>query len=223
MAPSAQFGHGRHAVCPHEPVIESPSTPDDASAATVSTLQRIGLAVWGIALTTGVVLAIGWPHLLEPASLHAWFASARAWMLPVFLLACVVRVAFFVPASTLLVTGLLFMPPGEALVVTSIGFVAAATLVYLGGRHLGLEAFFARRYPSAVERVRVALQKHGSGIVLGWAFFPAVPTDAISAVAGAVRMPWPKFIAAVTAGQTILAIPMAFGGGALLKGWFGAG
>lgn len=191
------------------------------SDAAVSSLQRVGLALWGSLVALGLVVAIGWPHLLETTTLHAWFASARAWMLPAFLLACVARVAFFIPSSTLLLTGLLFMPPVEALLVTTIGFVAATTVVYYGAQHLGFEAIFERRYPEAVGRVRIALQRHGAKIVMGWAFFPAVPTDAISAVAGATRMPLARFLVAVTAGQTILAVPMAFGGGALLKQWFG--
>ena len=41
------------------------------------------------------------------------------------------------------------------------------------------------------------LERHGLPIVIGWSFFPLLPTDAVVYVAGVVRMPLPKVLLGV--------------------------
>ncbi len=176
------------------------------------------LVVW--LAVAAFCLWLGWsnPHWLDPSSWRDFFAGHAAWGVPLFALACVVRVFVFLPAATFLFAGLLFLDPVTLMVVTTLGFMLASTLLYYAAQWLRLDVVFERRYPDALKRLRAAMEQHGLWVVFLWALFPAVPTDLISYVAGTLRINFRRFLLSVTLGQTILALIYVLGGTTLLKG-----
>lgn len=175
------------------------------------------LGIWLLLAIISAVLSFTHPDLFSPDELQAFFARSQHWMIPLFGLACILRILLFIPAMTFLLAGLLFLPPTTVLIVTTLCFVTASSLLYFGSQWMGLDRLFENLYPAQVERLRRAMDKHGSWIVFTWAFFPAVPTDLISYVAGTSRMNFSRFLLSVTAGQSVLAVVLCYAGADLLS------
>jgi uncharacterized membrane protein YdjX (TVP38/TMEM64 family) len=188
----------------------------------VSRAKNPWLWVWLVVAGLSLVGGFANPSWLEPSSWRDFFIGHAAWAIPLFALACVVRVFVFVPAATLLLAGMLFLDPVTLMVVTTLGFMLASTLLYYGAQWLRLDTVFEQRYPDALQRLRTAMEKHGLWVVFLWAFFPAVPTDLISYVAGTLSLKFPRFLISVTLGQTVLALIYVLAGTTLMKG-FGVG
>ena len=185
--------------------------------------QAVICAIWILVALASAALHLGRPELFEPRVMREFFGRSEVWLLPLFLAACVGRILIFLPAMALLVAGLLLMPVAQLLVVTTIGFMISSSLLYFGARWLGLDEVFERHSPEKIAKIRAAVSKHGSLIVFFWAFFPAVPTDMISYVAGTVRMSFPRFLVSVTAGQSVLAFSTAFAGAEVIERIAGGG
>jgi uncharacterized membrane protein YdjX (TVP38/TMEM64 family) len=96
-------------------------------------------------------------------------------------------------------------PLAVLLSLSLVGIGLSATLLYFCAERLGLDQLLSRRYPRQFGQVAAALEgRWGVWLLVAWAFFPAVPTDLACHVAGMVRMPFAKFLAAVLLGELIL-------------------
>jgi len=61
-----------------------------------------------------------------------------------------------------------------------------------------------RNTPKKADKIIEKLNKHGFWIVMGWSFFPFVPTDLICYIAGSIKMNFTKYITAIFIGEAIL-------------------
>ena len=94
--------------------------------------------------------------------------------------------------------------PVFVLIVSMVGIVIGASLVYKAASILTPEQLFKDKNIARIKGVRRKMDKYGFSIVLLWSFFPAVPTDLICYVAGTIKMAFWKFILAVFLGEIIL-------------------
>ena len=94
--------------------------------------------------------------------------------------------------------------PVFVLIVSMIGILIGASLVYKAASILTPEQLFSGKNLTRMEGVRSKMEKYGFSIALLWSFFPAVPTDLICYVAGTITMSFWKFILAVFLGEIIL-------------------
>ena len=95
-------------------------------------------------------------------------------------------------------------PPMEAYLLNLVGIITSSTIVYHFARFVGLDHAFESRYPSQLTRVRVALRRKELPIIVGWSFFPAVPTDMIIYVASTLHIPLWKCLLGVLLGEGAL-------------------
>ena len=66
----------------------------------------------------------------------------------------------------------------------------------------------------AVDRL---LERRGLPIVIGWSFFPLLPTDAVCYLAGVVRMHFGKMLLGVAIGEGAICAIYIFVGDSLLR------
>jgi uncharacterized membrane protein YdjX (TVP38/TMEM64 family) len=125
-----------------------------------------------------------------------------------------------VPATYLLVAGMLILPPGPLYLVTMIGIVVSSTAVYYFAEGMGFAGLFERRYAARTEQLRRLLGRRELPIVIAWSFFPIAPTDLICYICGALRVDVRTCVLGVAIGEgAICGIYVVLGAGVM--SWFG--
>ncbi len=110
----------------------------------------------------------------------------------------------FLPSTPFAISGVLMFSPGEAYTLNLIGILTSSTLIYYFARYLGLDAAFEARFPDSTKKVRAALQRKEFPIIVGWSFFPVVPTDVIIYVSSTLKIPYWKCLLGVLIGEGAL-------------------
>ena len=173
------------------------------------------ITIWA-ALIIGAVLSFFlWPEVFTPVGIAEFLAKFQNEALLMYLTISVIRGFALLPSTPLVVAGTLAFPtePWMVLAISMAGIVASSSLIYWFSDVLGISEFFETRKPAAVAKIRGRLESPtGIAFVFLWAFFPLVPTDAVCYVAGSTRMNFPKFIAAIGAGELILCSFYIFSG-----------
>jgi len=138
------------------------------------------------------------------------------WAYALYLVLGCLRGFTLVPATYLVVMGMLVLPPIPLFALTIAGIIVSSAAVYYFAEAMKLDQFFERRYSSQVARLRRLLARRELPIVIAWSFFPVAPTDLICYVCGALRVDLKKCLLGITLGEgTICAIYIFLGTQAL--------
>lgn len=169
--------------------------------------QRLALTGWLLLALAGLAWYATHADAWTPRQLAETLASWRGPLALLYVVVLVARAFVLIPSTPLVLAGVLLFPesPGLLLCLSLVGIGLSATLLYFCAERLGLDLVLRRRYPRQFAQVAAALDSRwGPWLLVAWAFFPAVPTDLACHVAGMVRMPFPRFLAAVLLGELIL-------------------
>ena len=128
----------------------------------------------------------------------------RILIVPFYLLLLSVLGLTFIPSTPFAIAGVFLFPPAMAYGLNLVGIITSSTIVYHFARFLGLHKVFETKYPSKTEKVRRALNHKELPIIIGWSFFPAVPTDLIIYVASTLEIPLWKCLVGVLIGEGAL-------------------
>ena len=181
--------------------------------------KKIFISGWGTLIVVGLAFYLMRPDVFRPDSIAAFLAKFEREALLLFLGVSVVRGLTLLPSTPLIIAGTLAFPtkPWLVLAISVLGIIASSSMIYWFSELLGIAAYFESRKPAVIARIRNRLeQPTGLLFVFLWAFFPLVPTDAVCYVAGSTRMSFPKFIAAIAAGELILCSFYIFSGNYLI-------
>lgn len=139
-------------------------------------------------------------------TLQSYFNSNSKNIFYAYVCLSLVRSFFFLPSTIFVIMGVVLYPnqPFLVLFISMSGILVGATWVYFSARILKIEQLFSKKNQARLKNVRYKIQKHGFLIVIGWSFFPPVPTDLICYVAGYAQMKFLKFIAALLIGELFL-------------------
>ena len=86
--------------------------------------------------------------------------------------------------------------------VSMIGIVLSASLLYRFPGFAGYDSLLAARHPERLEKIRARLAGPGAmWFVALWAFAPFTPTDLICYAAGLVRMPYRRMLMGIIIGE----------------------
>ena len=161
---------------------------------------------WIVLILITVTLFLIYPDSFTAESLKTVFNNNSSLILLAFILLSCIRALFFLPSTLFVLMGTVLYPdePVFVLIVSMIGILIGASLVYKAASILTPEQLFRGKNLTRMEGVRSKMEKYGFSIVLLWSFFPAVPTDLICYVAGTIKMSFWKFILAVFLGEIVL-------------------
>ncbi len=186
-------------------------------ALTIGThLERIGRIVnylWVLAALVVFVLWLQDPGLFTQESMAARIESWGPWVFGAFIGVSLVRGLFLVPSTPVILTGGMLFPESlpTVFVISMVGIVMSATVIYLLPGVGGYDDLLERRYPEKTAHVKTLLVKpHTFWVVVGWSFFPFVPTDVICYVAGLVGMSYRRMIFALLLGEVPLVLGYLF-------------
>lgn len=166
--------------------------------------RRVLTWLW-VALVIGVLTR----YLLHPDDFTAdhfqqVLTGWGPWAFPGFVVVSLLRGALLIPSTPVVLAGGAFFPEAipAVLVISMLGIVGSATLLYRFPGFAGYDSVLAERYPDKLAHLREQLAKPGAiWFVAAWAFFPVVPTDLICYAAGLVRMPYRRMILGIIIGE----------------------
>ncbi len=122
-----------------------------------------------------------------------------------------------IPATSLVIMGLVFFPPVPLFVLTLVGIIVSSASVYYFAEALHLDELLERRHADQVNRVRTLLDRHGLPIIIGWSFFPLAPTDLICYLSGVLRIRIVTCLVGVAIGEGAICAIYIFLGDLLLR------
>ncbi len=169
----------------------------------MSTSRRIALGFW-LVLTAGLsALYVARPDLIDPTNLVTVLRQSGPLVMVGYVVVSLARPVTLIPSTVLIVVGTLLFPDRYWTVFAiSLGCVVASSgLVYWFFDFLGLAELFERKHAERIRWLEAQIARRGFWIVAGWSVFPFVPTDVICYVAGSLRMPFGRFLLAVTLGE----------------------
>ena len=143
-------------------------------------------------------------------------ASPPFWIYAVYLALGCLRGFTLVPATYLVLAGMLVLPPLPLYLLTVAGIIVSSAAVYYFAEAMEFDRFFERKYPRQTARLRALMARRELPIVIVWSFFPIAPTDLVCYVCGTLKVDLKKCLLGITIGEgTICGIYIFLGGRAL--------
>lgn len=161
---------------------------------------------WIALILTGLVLFFLHPDWFTKEALSNFITTQSSNILLGYLIISLVRGLFLLPSTPFVLAGILLFPSAPWLVfsISMTGILVTSSYLYVASRFLEFDKLFGKKHNQRTNKIIDQLDKHGFWIVLGWSFFPLVPTDLICYIAGTIRMNFIKYILAILVGESIL-------------------
>ncbi|MCU0754624.1 MAG: hypothetical protein MUE46_05805 [Xanthomonadales bacterium] len=171
--------------------------------------------VWLLLVALGGVLLLMNPTLADSGTWRAWLTQAGSGFVLLALLLQWTMALLMIPTLPL-VAALAWMLPDQPLLALGIamgGVLGSALAIHVGAERLGLAPLLAASTRLATAREWIA--RHGSPALALWCLTPFLPSDVGCYVAASARMPLPRFLLAVLAGEFVLCASVIYGVAAL--------
>lgn len=171
--------------------------------------------LWLVAVAALLIyLAIN-PELLSRESISAYLGGLGTAALLAYIIISLLRALLMMPSTPFILAGAISFPDMPVLVfaISYLGIVAGTLLIYSFPSFGNYDKYLEAKYPNRIGQVKEKMQgPYSFWIVVGWSFFPLVPTDLISYVAGIAKMSYKKLVAAVVIGELPLVSFYVFAG-----------
>jgi uncharacterized membrane protein YdjX (TVP38/TMEM64 family) len=176
------------------------------------------LILWVVLLMTAVYIYAFQRDALQILLLHL-SAAPSGWAYVTYLALGCIRGFTLIPATYLVIAGMLVLPPLPLYVLTIAGIIVSSAAVYYFAEAMQFDRFFERRYGPQIARLRALMLHRELPIVIAWSFFPIAPTDLVCYVCGALKVDLKKCLLGVTVGEGAICAIYIFVGGHALS-WF---
>jgi uncharacterized membrane protein YdjX (TVP38/TMEM64 family) len=179
-------------------------------------LSRILITIW-IAVAVTALYLYWFKRQFIQGQVEGIFATSVILGYSVYLIMGCVRGFTLIPASYLVLLGLPFFSPLPLFIMTLVGILVSSSLIYLFAESLRVYEYFARKHGKKLARIRTLIQNNELPIVIGWSFFPLVPTDLICYVCGTMKVNFKKCLLGIFVGEGLICAIYIFAGNHLLK------
>jgi uncharacterized membrane protein YdjX (TVP38/TMEM64 family) len=176
-----------------------------------TTPTRVRLVLWLLFVAAFVLLywtlASTWGSELRGVAASSLLLGNALYLA----LGCV-RGFTLIPAANLVMLAIPIFPPLPLLALTLADILVSSASIYAFAGSLHLAEYFETKHAAAVARVRAALARNPTTIVMVWSFFPLAPTDLICYVCGAMRISFRRFMVGVLVGEGAICALYIFAG-----------
>jgi uncharacterized membrane protein YdjX (TVP38/TMEM64 family) len=165
--------------------------------------------LWIAAVVAILIFWLADSSRFSQRALESTIRGWGAWAFAGYTLVSLIRGAFLIPSTPVVLAGGALFPHAAPLVllISVAGIVLSAALLYHFPGFAGYDTRLAAKHPTQLARLQVHLVKpRAQWFVAAWAFFPAVPTDLICYAAGLVRMPFRRMMLGVVIGEVPLVV-----------------
>ncbi|SNR15383.1 TVP38/TMEM64 family protein [Tenacibaculum jejuense] len=173
----------------------------------LKTGKKIFYILWGVLLIYLLYRYIENPQIFSVDYIKDFISSYKEHIMIVYITLSCIRGFFLIPSTPFVIAGALLFPDQLllVLVISMIGIMSSATSLYYFADILGFSDYLEKKYPKKVKKWESKLQSSkATYLVLGWSFFPLVPTDIICYVAGIIKMPFKYMFTGVFIGELVL-------------------
>ena len=184
----------------------------------IATGKKVFYGLWIVVIVLLLIAYIRNPDLVTPDYIKSFISSYGSEMMLVYICLTLIRGFFLIPSTPFVIAGGIMFPDQLLLVlgISMIGVMTSATALYFFSDSLGFSHYLESKYPNKIGKLKPMLQDYrATYFVLGWSFFPLVPTDLICYVAGLVKMPFKYLFIGVFVGELILDIFYVYFGSSL--------
>ena len=195
---------------------------EPAGPAVDTRIRRVVFVLWIGVIAIGLYLnwrylAIDFEGTLE--IVRQYVQDNFAIVVLLYLIVISLRGLVFLPSTPVLLIGVVIFPPWQNYWLNLIGIVLSSFIVITAIQRFGFANSLERLRASspAYHRMELQLARFGPPIIVGWSFFPFVPTDLIVYLATLIRMRTATILLSVLAGEAVLMAIYVFGGSALLE------
>lgn len=178
--------------------------------------RLVALVIWAAVAATALSLFLTFQHHLSAEAVRGWFDDNLLLASVVYTLLLSVRGVFLVPSTPLLFIGIAVFPGPLVWTMNMVGILTSSALVYTLVRGFGFDYMLREKYQARARQLSGLMRKHGVPVIIGWSFFPVVPTDVIIYTAATLRMSLMRCLMAVGIGEGVLITFYVAGGATLL-------
>jgi len=179
-------------------------------------LRRILTIIWAVGAAAALYVYFFQRELVEDllnGAASTSFVVAGA----VYLVLGCLRGFTLIPATSLVLIGVVFFPPWPLFALTLVGILISSTSVYYFAEAMHVDEVLRAKHAAHLARVQSLLERRGLLIIIGWAFFPVAPTDLICYLAGVVRLRLSTVLLGVAIGEGAICGIYIFLGDSLLR------
>ncbi len=182
--------------------------------------KRIIISLWIAFIVVCLGAYVYNPTWFTPSSIADFLGRYGDQIIILYFVISIIRGFSLLPSTPFVIAGTLLFQDQPALVfwISIIGITLSSTLIYYFSDYLGFSQFFEKKFPKQIQKLKDLLEKpYGVFFIIFWSFFPIVPTDLISYVAGSMKMNFWKFIIPLFIGESILVGSIVFLGSYFVK------
>ncbi|GJM11894.1 MAG: hypothetical protein DHS20C12_02970 [Pseudohongiella sp.] len=169
--------------------------------------------VWFIVVAAVLALIVINPQLMTRESISELLNQMGSMALIIYILMSLSRSILLIPCTPFVLAGAISFPqwPLTVFAISLAGVVVGAILVYSFPSFGSYDRLLEEKYPEKIASLKSKMQhKNAFWFVVGWSFFPLVPTDAVCYVAGLAKMSLRKMLAALLIGELPLVAAYVF-------------
>jgi uncharacterized membrane protein YdjX (TVP38/TMEM64 family) len=171
--------------------------------------------LWLVVVAALLLLLAFNPTLVSRESISQLLGQLGTSALVVYILLSLTRALIMIPSTPFILAGAISFPemPILIFVISYIGVVVGTLLIYSFPAFGNYDEYLEAKYPKQIGVIKGKMQgRYSFWIVIGWSFFPLVPTDLICYVAGIAKMSYKKLVSAVVIGELPLVTFYVFAG-----------
>jgi uncharacterized membrane protein YdjX (TVP38/TMEM64 family) len=167
-------------------------------------VRRKTLFIWILVVVATLILYLVNRDLFDISFLKEYVDDHRVLVLSLYLIILTFIGLTFIPSTPFAIAGVLLFPPMEAYMINLVGIITSSIVVYYFTQYLRIDVWLESKYPAQIEKVKKALHKKELPIIVGWSFFPVVPTDLIVYVSSTLNIPFWKCALGIIIGEGTL-------------------
>jgi len=163
-------------------------------------IRQVVVVCWLILLTGALYL-----YLFDPVTLKAvlddMLARPKIVAAAIYLGISCLRGFTLIPSTYFVVAAIPILPPIPLFLLSVLGILVSSASIYLFSEAMKLDEYIERNHKAGIQKVKDAMQRHELPIIVGWSFFPLVPTDVICYVCGTLKVNFKKFLLGILIGE----------------------
>lgn len=178
--------------------------------------------IWLVLIAFAITCFFVFPDYFDAHFLREQLQENEILIAIIYITLTCIRSLFFIPSTVFVILGLALYPtePIFVIIINLIGVLIGGMLLYGAAHFFTDDALFSNKKQQKLTSITTKMKQYGFPIVLVWSFFPAVPTDIICYVAGAIRMKISYFLSGLLIGETILISIYVYSGKGILDWLF---
>ena len=183
----------------------------------ISAKTRWFMIVGWLALAAGALYIYFFHPSVISGSLRGAASVSTVWVYAFYLILGCVRGFTLIPTTSLLLLGILFLPPLPLFVLTMIGTVVSSAAIYYFSASFRLRDYFERKNKKQIIAIESGLKQYQLPVIIGWSFFPILPTDVVCYVSGMMKVNVAKVLVGIFIGEGICSAMYIFFGQSLFQ------